>query len=387
MGQDVGRSEQTNGSPRGSKGPPTVRLSDVATIERGMGPVEVYHYAANRVSQLFVSVADQDLAGTAADIEHIVNRFPLVYAMDRLPADRVELRDDKEFRHRLSKFLKMKRLSAAARTERAAIRKQYAFDPEELRLPRGLRIQVRGEVQSMRHSFGEMAFSLVLAVLFVYLIMAAQFASWLDPLSMIVAAPLGFIGVAVTLWATGTSLNVQSCMGVLMMVGISVSNSVLVVEFANRQRERGMSVRDAILSASGVRLRPILMTTLATLVGLAPLAIHLHPGDEMNLPLARAVIGGLAGSTLLTLFVVPVLYVLLKPQRDQVVRADQGVLALDGPPPSDPAAMFSSHLAQVDWAGAAFGPHDEPAPPETNVPDLPPVDATPPQPENPDESS
>src|SRR3954454_25102419 len=140
---------------------------------------------------------------------------------------------------------------------------------------------------------------------------------------MIVSAPLGLVGVAFMLWVTGTSLNVQSCMGVLMMVGISVSNSVLVVEFANHQRESGMSVRDAILSASCVRLRPILMTTIATLAGLAPMAIHRHPGDEMNLPLARAVIGGLAVSTLLTLFVVPVLYSLLETRTEKHPEANE----------------------------------------------------------------
>ncbi len=158
-----------------------------------------------------------------------------------------------------------------------------------------------------------MGFNLLLAVLLVYLVMAAQFSSWLDPLIMIVAAPLGLVGVAVMLWATSTSLNIQSCMGILLMVGISVSNSVLLVEFANRRRSEGSNTFEAVVEAARTRLRPILMTTLATIVGLLPMAIHLHPGDEMNLPLARAVIGGLAGSTLLTLFVVPVLYLLLKP--------------------------------------------------------------------------
>jgi multidrug efflux pump subunit AcrB len=131
---------------------------------------------------------------------------------------------------------------------------------------------------------------------------------------MIVAAPLGLMGVVATLWLTGTSLNIQSFMGILMMVGISHSNSTLIVDFANRRRKEGMDTFTAITGAARVRLQPILMTSLATVVGLLPLAIHLHPGDEMNLPLARAVIGGLATSTLLTLFVVPILYLLLKPR-------------------------------------------------------------------------
>jgi multidrug efflux pump subunit AcrB len=151
--------------------------------------------------------------------------------------------------------------------------------------------------------------------------MAAQFASWRDPLIMIVAAPLGLIGVLVTLWATGTSLNIQSFMGILMMMGISQSNATLLVDFANRQRQEGLDTVSAVVRAARVRLQPILMTSLATIAGLLPLAVHRHPGDEMNLPLARAVIGGLVGSTLLTLFVVPVLYVLLKPrQGDRVTR-------------------------------------------------------------------
>jgi multidrug efflux pump subunit AcrB len=151
-----------------------------------------------------------------------------------------------------------------------------------------------------------------LAFLLVYLVMAAQFSSWLDPLIMIVSAPLGLIGVVAALWLTGTSLNIQSCMGILMMIGISVSNSVLVVEFANRQLAAGMDPFTAAVTAARTRLRPVLMTTIATILGLLPMAIHLRPGDEMNLPLARAVIGGLTGSTLLTLFVVPLLYTFLK---------------------------------------------------------------------------
>ncbi len=358
-GGRVGRDAYLRGdpSPRGSKGGPVVRLEDVAAIERGMGPVEVYHYAANRVSQLFVSVQEKDLAGAASDVENVVRAFPLTYAMAHVPAGKEELTEDPAFRRRVEDYLKR-----PTGKEREAFTQAHGFDPEALRLPKGIRFEVRGEVQSMRHSFREMAFSLVLAVLLVYLVMAAQFASWIDPLIMIVSAPLGLIGVGLTLWATDTSLNIQSCMGVLMMAGISVSNSVLLVEFANRQREMGMRTRDAILSASCVRLRPILMTTIATLVGLAPMAVHLHPGDEMNLPLARAVIGGLAGSTLLTLFVVPCLYSLLKPKLEKAVMAHQVVLPPEGPPPAHPAALFQPHPSPDDWGETAF---PTPPPPQT----------------------
>jgi multidrug efflux pump subunit AcrB len=242
-------------------------------------------------------------------VEHIIDKPPLEFALKNLPADKEDLADNEQFQQKLAGYLDAKRNKKALRNE---IRKTFGVDANRLKLPQGVRVQVRGEVHSMRESFKEMAFSLGLAVLLVYLVMAAQFSSWLDPLIMIVAAPLGLIGVAVALWATTTSLNIQSLMGVLMMVGISVSNSVLLVEFANRQRRAGMEILEAVVSAARIRMRPILMTALATIAGLLPLAIHLRPGDEMNLPLARAVIGGLAGSTLLTLFVVPVLYVVLE---------------------------------------------------------------------------
>jgi len=327
-----------------------VRLEDVATIERGLGPVEVYHYGAARVSQVFVSVAESDLGGVASDVEGVVRRFPILWAMAHLPANRKELRDNTAFGDKMELYLKK-----PTDTHRQEIRAGFGVDPDTLRLPKEIRIKVRGEVQSMRYSFREIRDSLFLAVLLIYLVMAAQFGSWIDPLIMIVSAPLGLIGVAFMLWGTGTTLNIQSAMGVLMMVGISVSNSVLVVEFANRQRELGMRTRDAILSASCVRLRPILMTTIATLVGLLPMAIHRHPGDEMNLPLARAVIGGLAGSTVLTLFVVPCLYSLFKPRRERNVMAHQVILGAEGPPPSHPAATFDFPASRSDWGESAFG--------------------------------
>jgi HAE1 family hydrophobic/amphiphilic exporter-1 len=286
-------------------------LKQVATIERTQGAIEVYHHKLERVSQIFVNVADNDLARVAAEVERIGRQLPVEYALASMPEEkREELSSNQEFRERLRSYYKK-----ADPRLRDDIQQHHGVDPEKLRAPGGVRVTVRGEVESMRDSFSEMAFNLVLAVILVYLVMAAQFSSWLDPLITIVAAPLGLVGVLFVLRLTHTSLNIQSFMGILMMIGISVSNSVLVVEFANGLRASGLSARDAILRATRVRLRPILMTTLATVAGLLPMALHLHPGDEMNLPLARAVIGGLAGSTVLTLFVVPVLYVMVKPRQ------------------------------------------------------------------------
>ncbi len=284
------------------------KLKEVARIERTQGPVEIFRHTGGPVSQLFLNVTDNDLAGTAAEVRRLTGELLLEYALQNLPEDKRLLADIDDFTQKLEEYFQGNRPD-----RRGLLLKRYGVDPEALK--RGLRVTVQGEVAAMRDSFRDMAFSLALAVLLVYLILAAQFASWLDPFIMIVAAPLGLIGVALTLWLTGDSLNIQSCMGVLMMIGISVSNSILLVEFANRQREEGLTPLEAIVSAARIRIRPILMTTLATIAGLLPMALHLRPGDEMNVPLARAVIGGLASSTLLTLFVVPLLYVFFERRR------------------------------------------------------------------------
>lgn len=345
-------------------------LRDVAKIRRAQGPVEVYHYDADRVSQIFVSVGESNLARVAGEIDSIVDELPLTFAIATLPKDvllahaikvfpleqgdprkdaglhellraffhdeeperareiydqydvdihALHLGKNRQFREQLGQFLDLTKPSEKEKA-RGVMQRDFGVDPEPLRLPKGVRVTLRGEVASMRESFAEMGFNLALAVLLVYLVMAAQFSSWLDPLIMIVAAPLGIIGVILALWVTGTSLNIQSLMGVLLMIGISVSNSVLLVEFANHLREQGQSTFDAVVEAARTRVRPIMMTTIATLLGLLPMALHLHLGDEMNVPLARAVIGGLAGSTVLTLFVVPVLYVMLKQAGRQTVQ-------------------------------------------------------------------
>jgi multidrug efflux pump subunit AcrB len=284
-------------------------LKEVAAIERTQAPVEVFHRDIDRVSQLLIEVGGNDLAGVAGDVERIVSELPLHYVRQRLPTAQEHLADNEDFQRDFLSYVKRPR--AKLRTQFV---EKHGVDPDDLKLPPGVRATVHGEVRSMRESFHEMAFNLALAALLVYLVLAAQFASWLDPFIMIVAAPLGLIGVILLLWVSGTSLNIQSAMGVMLLIGISVSNSVLLVEFANRQREAGVRLREAVVTAARTRLRPILMTTIATILSLLPMAVHLHPGDEMNLPLARAVIGGLIASTVLTLFVVPMLYLIFKPR-------------------------------------------------------------------------
>jgi len=175
--------------------------------------------------------------------------------------------------------------------------------------PEGYFVEMRGEVQSMRESFGGLTFGFALAVVLIYFVMVALFRSFVDPLIVMLAVPLGLVGVLWILYATGTTLNVQSFMGTIFMIGIAQSNGTVLVAFANQFRERGMPVREAISEAAGVRLRPIMMTGGAALLALSPLALN---AAEPSMPLARAVIGGLISSTVLTLIIVPILYLRLK---------------------------------------------------------------------------
>ncbi|HET9400339.1 MAG TPA: efflux RND transporter permease subunit [Candidatus Acidoferrales bacterium] len=178
-------------------------------------------------------------------------------------------------------------------------------------LAEGVRVNVRGMVQGMRQSFRSFGFGLLFSLLLLYLVLVAQFRSFVDPFLILLAVPTGITGVLALLWATGTTLNVQSLMGIIMMVGIVVSNSILIVEFAHRLEEDGHSVRDAIVDSCRIRLRPILMTSLATVFGLIPMALALEPGSEQYAPLARAIIGGLVVSVVLTIFIVPAAYLLV----------------------------------------------------------------------------
>ncbi len=173
------------------------------------------------------------------------------------------------------------------------------------RLPENVDVVMQGTVASMNASFRSFSIGLILSVLLLYLILVAQFRSFVDPFIILLALPPAISGVLLTLAATGTTLNVMSLMGVLMLAGIAMSNSILIVEFAHHLLEEGLGVRDAIVRSCRVRLRPVLMTSLATIIGLLPMALKLGEGSESYAPLARALIGGLTLSVLVTVFLVP----------------------------------------------------------------------------------
>lgn len=185
------------------------------------------------------------------------------------------------------------------------------------KLPSGVNIDIHGMVDAMQQSFKSFALGLSMAIVLLYLILVAQFSSFKDPLLIMLAVPMGFIGVMITLPLTHTTLNVMSLMGVLMLVGIAASNSILIVDFTHRLEQQGQDTEDAVVEACRVRLRPILMTSLATMIGLLPMALKMGTGSEQYAPLARAIIGGLATSVLLTVFIVPAAYLIVYPNRRQ----------------------------------------------------------------------
>jgi multidrug efflux pump subunit AcrB len=233
--------------------PVSTRLDAVGKISRGVSPTEVDHYQLRRVIDLYVAPTGEDLGELSSRIK------PLVAGLD---------------------------------------------------LPEGLRVAIRGSVVGMESSFRSFGSGLILSVLLVYLILVAQFKSFVDPLLILLAVPTGLTGVLLVLAVTGTTLNIMSLMGIVMMVGIVVSNSILIVEFTHRLREDGMPTREAVARACRVRLRPVLMTSLATLLGLLPMALKLGTGSEAYAPLARAILGGLGVSVVLTVFLVPAGYLL-----------------------------------------------------------------------------
>ena len=179
----------------------------------------------------------------------------------------------------------------------------------------GVAATIRGPVETMKTGMSKLSIGLAVAGVLVYLVLMAQFRSFLDPLIIMTAVPLGLGGVIAVLYFTNTNINIQSLMGTLMMIGVVVNNSILLVEFANRRREQGLSSSEAALSAAQVRLRPILMTSLTLVASMLPLSIQFAPGNEAMIPLARALLGGMIVSTVLTLILVPCVYSLVHRRR------------------------------------------------------------------------
>jgi len=240
--------------------PETTNLENVADVKMINTPTEVDHYQLFRVIDVYVSPKGESLGGVSREVDNIVRNT---------------------------------------------------------KLPANVRIEVRGSVLAMQQSFKSFGFGLLLAIVLVYLIIMAQFASFIDPFIILLAIPPGVTGVIVFLLLTHTTMNIMSLMGVIMMTGIVVSNSILIVDVTRIYRGKGMPIADAVALACRVRLRPILMTSLATILGLIPMALALEAGSEQYAPLARSIIGGLVFSVIVTIFLVPAAYLLIHRKEEQ----------------------------------------------------------------------
>ncbi len=235
-------------------------LDTVVKLEAAQTPTEVDHYQIQRVIDVFVTPAGEDLGRARDAILKII---------------------------------------------------------QDAKLPEDVRVDLRGMVNGMEESFKSFGIGFSMSFILLLLILIAQFRSFVDPFLIMLAIPMGFIGVLVILPLTHTTLNVMSLMGVLMLIGIADSNSILIVDFAHRLEQQGLSVTDAAVTACRVRLRPILMTSLATIIGMTPMAMKLGTGGEQYTPMARAIIGGLTSSVILTVFIVPAAYVLVYGRRNR----------------------------------------------------------------------
>ncbi|AFS53228.1 efflux RND transporter permease subunit [Leptospirillum ferriphilum] len=252
----------------GSQIPPpnTQLLSNIASIHGGTLPGSVTHYTIQRTIDVLVNIQDRDLGSLTAAIKKTVR---------------------------------------------------------SLALPPGTRILFRGQSQAMLESFRSFGIGLLLAILLVYLLLVMNFQSFLDPFIILVSIPAGLSGVAFALLATHTTLNVESAMGAIMVVGVATANSILLVTFANEERGRGASAVEAAIAAGSIRLRPILMTATAMILGMLPMAFGAGSGGEQNAPLGRAVIGGLLVGTISTLFLVPTFYILFRKKVPNRFRYDE----------------------------------------------------------------
>ncbi|MGA9352460.1 MAG: efflux RND transporter permease subunit [Terriglobales bacterium] len=247
----------------GGEGRPITVLSNVVDVKQIQTPTMVDHYQIQRVIDIYVTPAGEDLGRVTGSIRDILGKTAI---------------------------------------------------------PGNVRVNLRGMVEGMEASFKSFAFGFLISFLLLFLILTAQFKSFIDPLLIMLAIPMGFVGVLIILPLTHTTFNVMSLMGVLMLVGIADSNSILIVDFAHNLERQGLSAAEAVITACRVRLRPILMTSLATIIGMIPMALKLGTGAEQYTPMARAIIGGLTSSVLLTIFIVPAAYLLVYGRR----RKDSG---------------------------------------------------------------
>ena len=235
-------------------GRPTTVLNNVVSVKQVQTPTEVDHYQIQRAVDIYVTPTGEDLQRVTSSIRNIL---------------------------------------------------------ANTKVPGNVRMNLRGMVQGMEASFKSFAFGFLISFLLLFLILTAQFKSFIDPFLIMLAIPMGFVGVLIILPLTGSTLNVMSLMGVLMLVGIADSNSILIVDFAHNLERQGLAPADAVITACRVRLRPILMTSLATIIGMIPMAMKLGTGAEQYAPMAKAIIGGLTSSVVLTIFIVPAAYLLV----------------------------------------------------------------------------
>ncbi len=244
-------------------------LRNIAAFNRTTAPAVINHLNITRVIDVYANVSGRDVGSVAAEIEK-----------------------------RLERSEKLQRLMAEYR------QKGYTY-------------HIRGEVQSMQESFRQFGTGMLIAIILVYLVMVAQFRSFRDPFIILFSVPLGFIGVAFMLYFTNTNLNIQSFMGIIMMVGMVVADSVLMVNTANNLQEKGVLKAEAIIQAAEIRLKPIVMTSLTTIFALLPMAIGIGSAGGANIPLARSIIGGVVGALILHVTVVPSLYIIIGKSRNE----------------------------------------------------------------------
>ncbi len=241
-------------------GRPTTVLNNVVNVKQVLTPTEVDHYQIQRAIDIFITPKGEDLGRVTSAVRDIL---------------------------------------------------------AQTKIPGNVRVNLRGMVQGMEASFKSFALGFLISFLLLFLILTAQFKSFIDPFLIMLAIPMGFVGVLIILPLTHSTLNVMSLMGVLMLVGIADSNSILIVDFAHNLEKQGLSPADAVITACRVRLRPILMTSLATIIGMIPMAMKLGTGAEQYAPMAKAIIGGLTSSVLLTIFIVPAAYLLVYGKRNR----------------------------------------------------------------------